>query len=149
MVLPTNFSIDAALKAELTEDEGLRRYPYTDSTKHISIGVGRNLTNTGLSLSEIDQLLTDDILTAAGLLDTNVPWWRDLSPGKQRVMINLCFNMGWVGLSGFVDFLAAMQAGDWFEAVVQLKCSRWWTQVGSRGPRMAARLLAPDPGGLS
>ena len=132
-----------ALKAELTEDEGSRQFPYVDSTGHASIGIGRNLSDVGLSPAEISKLWHDDVAAVLAALDTHIAWWRDLTPGRQRVMINLCFNMGWTTLAEFTVFLAAMQAGDGPAAVTALQDSLWWTQVGDRGPRIAARLLAP------
>ncbi len=38
-----------------------------------------------------------------------------------------------------------MQAGEWDAAVAQLKASRWWHEVGQRGPEIAGRILAAEP----
>jgi len=134
-----------ALRAELTEDEGVWRFPYLDSTGHVGIGIGRNLTGAGVSPAEISKLWHDDVAVAITALDANTPWWRNLAPGRQRVMINLCFNLGWTGLSEFVVFLVAMRAGAWADACAALKDSAWWGEVGDRGPRMTARILAQEP----
>lgn len=130
----------AALISELSEDEGRRSFPYTDTRGCLSIGVGRNLTGEGLSAAEIDMLLTNDIQTHIADLDANVPWWRQLDDPRQRVMVNLCFNMGWGTLSEFKNFLARMQGGDWSGAATQLQESLWWHQVGERGPRIVSLL---------
>jgi hypothetical protein len=60
-------------------------------------------------------------------------------------MINLCF-MGWGSFSQFVRFFAAMQSANWQAAANEIRTSRWYQQVGDRGPRVIARLLAPDGG---
>ena len=86
-------------------------------------------------------LLRNDIIECLAALDAHVSWWRALPAAKQRVMINLVFNMGWGGVSGFRKFLAAMQAHDWQSAANELMSSQWWRQVGLRGPRVVARLL--------
>jgi lysozyme len=133
----------AALMAELTTDEKRVPIPYFDTRHNLTGGVGRNL-GKGFSDDEIDLMLSNDINAACRDLDANAPWWRALSPGKQRVMANLAFNMGWPKLSEFVKFLAAMEAGNWPEAALELQDSLWWSQVGTRGPRVVDRLLAED-----
>jgi lysozyme len=75
-------------------------------------------------------------------LNAAIPWWGSLPDQAQRVMANLCFNMGWKTLATFRQFLAAMQAHDWQRAAQELKNSKWWGQVGERGPRIVQRLLA-------
>lgn len=129
------------LTDELTVDEGWKRFPYTDSRGCLSVGIGRNLTGNGLSAAEIGFLFGNDVASCCADLDAHAPWWRTLTAIRQRVMIGLCFNMGWPRLAGFQHFLAAMQARDWASAAYELKDSKWYDQVGSRGPRVIARLL--------
>jgi hypothetical protein len=57
-------------------------------------------------------------------------------PVRQRALINLVFNMGDHGLDEFVQFRAALQAQNYAEAGAQLEASRWWSEVGARGPRV-------------
>jgi lysozyme len=146
MTLPVNTDrFDyVALKAELTTDEGRRQFPYTDTRGCLSVGLGHNLTGKGLSDTEIDFVFSNDVDECCGDLDKAVPWWRALSPSKQRVMLGLVFNLGWQKFSEFHRFLAAMEAGNWPEAALELQDSLWWGQVGLRGPRVVARLLAAD-----
>lgn len=131
---------DEKLIAELRRDEGVRSKPYKDTVGKISIGAGRNLTDVGLSADEIDYLLANDIDRAVALLDQNAPWWRDLNPVRQRVMVNLCFNMGWgngkSGLSSFKNTLAAIQRSDFKAAAKGLRQSKWAGQVGDRATRL-------------
>lgn len=134
-----------ALRAELTLDEGRKYYPYTDSRGCLSIGIGRNLTGVGISAAEIDFLFANDTAESCAMLDQKVQWWRSLPPAQQRVMINLCFNLGWPKFAQFQKFLAAMQAGSWAGAASELADSLWYGQVGLRGPRMIARLTTIIP----
>lgn len=131
------------LTDEMTRDEGREPFPYTDTRGYLSIGIGRNLTGKGLSSVEIDFLFDNDVEQCCDTMDKEVPWWRQLPPGKQRVMINLCF-MGWEKLSTFHHFLAAMEANNWHVAADELRDSLWYKEVRERGPRVVARLLAPD-----
>ena len=135
---------DTALMAELTEDEGCSPRLYVDTRGNYSIGVGHNLEAAGLCQAAIDAQLVHDICIATNALNADAPWWRTLPDPQQRVMVNLCFNMGWATLSTFRNFLAAMQAGHWEAAAAELQNSRWWDQVGQRGPRMVRRLLGAD-----
>jgi lysozyme len=134
----------ARLTAELTQDEGRKRFPYTDTRGYLSVGVGRNLTGRGLSDDEIDLLFHNDVADCCAQMDTHIPWWRTLPPSKQRVMVNLCF-AGWGTMSKFVHFLAAMRAHDWLEAAAELRDSDWYVQVRDRGPRVVDRLLIDPP----
>ena len=52
----------------------------------------------------------------------------------QNVVVGLAFNLGQSRLSKFKKFRAALNAHDWDEAAAQLVDSRWYTQVGRRGP---------------
>lgn len=132
------------LRVELSQDEGVAEYPYVDSTGQTTLGIGHNISANGLSADVITLLYNDDVAIAVASLDAKLAWWRNLPPNQQRVMINLCFNMGWPVFSSFVRFIAAMQAGNIPTAVAELQNSAWYTQVGLRGPRMIARLTAPS-----
>jgi lysozyme len=133
----------AALMAELTQDEGRRQFAYSDSLGYLSIGIGRNISGKGLSPAEIDLLFNNDVDEFCAKMDAHISWWRKLSPAHQRCMIDMCF-MGWESFSQFVKFFAAIQAADWPTAVKEIENSKWYGQVGTRGPRVVARLLAPD-----
>ncbi len=129
------------LIVELTRDEGRPAGIYVDSTGNVSGGVGRNLTANGFHPNEIDLMLDNDINTAEFALDRIAPWWRHLDAVRARVLLNMCFNMGGNGLSGFIRFLAQVEASDWSGAVVQMQASRWATQVGARAKRLQAMML--------
>lgn len=137
-----------ALTAELTEDEGRRLQAYTDTVGLTTIGIGRELSRKGISDAECDLLFRNDVAACEKVLDFNLPWWRRLPQGAQRVMINLAF-MGIGSFLTFRHFLAHMQTlADGFSqteldgAIAELMNSRWWQQVGTRGPRVVARLRA-------
>lgn len=137
-----NFGMPA-LCEEITQDEGRTLYPYFDTAlpPRISIGVGRNLSDRGISADECTMLLRNDIALVIAQLDHSLTWWRDMPPRIQRVLINLGFNMGVPTLLHFPKMLAAMQRQDWPAACAELRDSRWWYEVGERGPRMVARIM--------
>lgn len=121
------------MKSELRRDEGVRLKPYRDTVGKMTIGVGRNLDDVGVTNEEVDYLLENDIGRAMADLDRNLPWWRGLSEARQRALVNMAFNMGVPRLLKFRDLLAALQAGDYERAASEAFDSRWARQVGD-GP---------------
>ena len=68
-------------------------------------------------------------------------WWKDLPEDLQRVMANMCFNLGITRLLKFKKFLAAMEENKWDKAAVEMLDSRWAIQVGPRAIRLKDRVL--------
>lgn len=122
---------------ELKRDEGVRLKPYTDTVGKLSIGVGRNLTDVGISDLECTTLLEGDIARTTAALDKNLTWWRNLDPIRQRVIVNMAFNMGVAGLMTFKNTLAAVQNGDYAAAATGMLQSKWAAQVGARAVRLS------------
>lgn len=124
------------LVAELSRDEGRKLKPYVDTVGKTTIGVGRNLSDVGISDAECDALLQNDIARTVAWLDRNIAWWRGLDPIRQRVVLNMAFNLGG-NLLTFVNTLAAMQRGDYGAAADGMLASKWATQVGARAQRLS------------
>ncbi|AFQ50459.1 glycoside hydrolase family protein [Burkholderia cepacia] len=127
------------LKAELTRDEDRRYRIYTDTVGKVSGGIGRNLTDKGFRDNEIELMYQNDIAEAEAWLDRNLPWWSSLDPVRQRVMMNMAFNMQG-RLLGFRNFLAAAQRGDWRKSADEMLDSLWARQVGDRAKRLASMM---------
>ena len=125
------------LLEDLMRDEGVVLKPYRDSVGKITIGVGRNLEDVGITQSEAIYLLTNDLAGVEKDLDRNAAWWRDMSVGRQRALANMCFNLGWPRLKEFRMMLAAMESEDWEAAATEALDSRWAKQVGERANRVA------------
>lgn len=131
---------DELLRAELVRDEGLRLKPYRCTAGKLSIGVGRNLDDVGISKDEALAMLDADIERTAGELDRRLPWWRHLDEVRQRVVLNMAFNIGVSGLLGFKRTLAAISAGKFEDAASEMLRSKWAEQVGERAQRLAAMM---------
>jgi len=125
------------LREQLIRHEGRRKKPYVDTVGKVSIGVGRNLTDRGLSPAEIDYLFENDIDSCIADLDNNLPWWRELSDARQHVLLDMCFNMGIKRLLKFVNTLADVQAGRYNDAADNMLKSKWAGQVGQRAKTLA------------
>jgi len=124
------------LKAELSLDEGRKNRIYVDTVGKVSGGIGRNLTDKGFRDTEIDLMYQNDIAETEAWLDRNLPWWRSLDPVRQRVMMNMAFNMQGKLLT-FVNTLTAIKRGDYAAAADGMLNSLWAKQVGARARRLA------------
>ncbi len=126
--------------AELRRDEGVMPSAYQDSLGWWTIGVGRLIDKRKggkLSDDEINYLLNNDIERFSKLLDINIPWWRTLDDVRQRVLLNMAFNLGINGLLGFKNTLAYVKSGDYTKAASNMLLSKWATQVKGRATRLS------------
>lgn len=132
----------AQLERELAIDEGKKAKPYKCTAGKLTIGVGRNLDDVGLSDDEIAYLLRNDINRVCADLDRELPWWRQMSDARQRCAANMVFNLGIGGLLKFKNTLAAMKSGDYKGAAAGMRNSLWAKQVGARAERLAKMMEA-------
>ncbi len=125
------------LMAQLVIDEGRRALSYVDTVGKITAGVGRNITDRPFSDDEIDLMLRNDVAGVERDLDKRLPWWRQMTPARQNVLANMCFNLGINRLLGFEQALTHMRAGQYNAAAREMLDSRWANQVGARAARLA------------
>lgn len=146
------------LLADLERDEAFDPEPYKDTLGIWSLGIGRNLEANPLTGTEWKQLLDagEILLTlnhqgARRLLKTGAQdtytqcavtfkWWGGLDEVRRDTIANLCFNIGLTRLVAFRKMLDAMNVRDYERAAAELQDSRWFTQVGKRGPRLVNQL---------
>lgn len=121
----------------IMQHEGLRLRPYRDTVGKLTIGVGRNLDDNGITEAEAALMLSHDLAWVEAALNKNVPWWCELSEVRQAVMISMCFNLGWPRFSGFRQMLFATQRGDYDTAADEMLDSRWASQVGIRAKELS------------
>lgn len=127
------------IRDQLILYEGLRLLPYRDTVGKLTIGVGRNLDDKGITRAEALMMLDTDIAECLVDLDT-FPWFRQLDHERQVVMVNMRFNLGPLGLREFKNTLAAIAAGDYATAAANMLQSKWAQQVGQRAVTLAATM---------
>ena len=135
------------LRGELIHDEGKVSHAYADSEGYLTIGVGHLIDKRkggGLSDAAIDFILDEDIDRFEAALDEKLPWWRQLDDVRQRVLLNMAFNLGINGLLTFRNTLAAVQRGDYALAAKGMLRSKWGSQVGIRANRLAAKMAGTE-----
>ncbi len=129
--------IDQALLLEqLIQHEGLRLLPYVDSVGKLTIGIGRNLTDKGISRVEAMVLCANDISECELDLQTFY-WFTVLSPVRQRALLDMRFNVGPGGFRGFHNMLAALARHDYPTAARELLNSKMAQQTGARAVHLA------------
>jgi lysozyme len=126
-----------ALVQDLKRDEGLRLKAYRCSAGKLTIGYGHNLDDVGISEEEAEILLRNDVAKVVAALDAKLPWWRNLTEVRQRVLANMVFNLGMTGLLGFRRTLKLIETGAYMEAAQAMLASKWAKQVGKRAERLA------------
>lgn len=121
----------------LIRHEGLRLLPYLDTVGKTTIGVGRNLSDNGITEAEALFMLQTDIDRAKAACAHAFPWADGMTGARQNVLHNMMFNLGPYRLLKFKRMLAALQCGRYEEAAREMLSSRWSTQVGARARELA------------
>lgn len=130
-------------------EEAVRPFPYDDKTGHapaasgkITIGIGRNLTDVGLSIDEINYLFTNDLKRAEvavrQLLTDRI--FDALSVNRQAVVLDMAFNLGLFRFSQFHDTICSIKQGLFEEAALHMRNSVWFKQVGPRAEHLATQM---------
>lgn len=122
---------------QLRLHEGERLKPYRCTAGKLTIGVGRNLEDRGITAEESAYLLNNDIDREWKALTQNLPWVAGLNEVRQRVLLDMSFNLGIAGLLKFKNTLATIQRGEYVKASEMMLDSLWARQVGQRAQRLS------------
>jgi len=138
------------LREELKVDEGVKYEIYLDHLGLPTCGIGHLIQSTdpehglevGTKVDEerVNELFDQDVEVTTNecrLLYNN---FDELPEEVQRIIANMMFNMGRPRLSRFHKMKQAVDSGDWSEAAVQMKDSRWYNQVTNRAQRLVDRM---------
>lgn len=125
-----------ALRDWIKLHEGVRLKPYLDTVGKLTIGVGRNLDDLGITLSEAELMLDNDILRCITQLSP-FPWYANQPQSIKDALVNMCFNMGITRLLGFRKMIAALTVKDYQKAANEALDSKWAAQVHGRAKDIA------------
>lgn len=112
------------IRNQLIRHEGLELKPYADTKGKLTIAVGRNLTDKGLSNAEALYLLDNDIDEAITGLQKE-PYWDQLNDLRQRILIDMVHNMGLGGFYKFRRMRGALMRMDYEGAAHEMRDSLW------------------------
>ena len=118
----------------LKRHEGVRSKVYMCSANYETIAVGRNISESGLGLSEdeINYLLNNDIKRVREELTDSYFWFPAMNEARQDALVDISFNLGQTRLRGFVKALEAMSREQFDVAADEFMDSKWSQQVGNR-----------------
>lgn len=128
------------IERQLIRDEGLRLKPYYDTVGKLTIGVGRNIADNGITEEEARHLLRNDVNQSIRECQT-IPCFNKLSEPRQAVLVNMAYNLGISGLKRFEKMLGALESNDYQKAGVEMMDSKWARQVGVRAVRLYEQML--------
>jgi lysozyme len=127
------------LRQMLLRDEKYSQYPYVDTTGHLTIAIGQNISPTGdgISLSSALFILDEQISSLYDKMCHFFPWFMALNDARQSVLVAMTFNLGFPGFLKFHDMIRALENGDIDEVVKEMINSKWDTQLPERVTRYA------------
>ena len=123
------------LRKDLKRHEGLFLKPYVDSTGHLTIGYGTNITR-GITQEEAEMLL-DMRLNAAIQAAKQFSWWTEINSVRKDVVANMIYSLGIDGFKTFRKMITALEKKDYELASGEMLDSLWKQQVGYRALELA------------
>jgi len=136
------------LKNNLIREEGLRLKPYKCTAGKLTIGVGRNIEDRGISEATANQMLDEDIAICIAELELHIPHFNDHPSAVQETLVDLCFNLGISRLKKFKKTLGYIEEGlqtrNYTKAAVELMDSEYARQLPARAKRNHDRLFHAD-----
>jgi lysozyme len=133
-----------ALEDQLIDHEGLELKPYQCTADKLTIGVGRNIEDRGITEDEARYLLKNDIKIVEDELLEKKPVVAGLDAVRQRVLVDMGFNLGIPTLLKFQNMWAAIEEEDFERAAEEAMDSRWAKQVGRRAERLCQAMATGE-----
>ncbi|PZT48182.1 hypothetical protein B6S12_05015 [Helicobacter valdiviensis] len=133
----------APLSAEF---EGFSSKVYICPAGYKTIGYGRNIEANPLTKEEEALLINGEVSEALALswlekelskdydlLESNFPFFIELSTKRAGALVDLVYNLGFTGFKGFKKTISALEQKDFNKAACELEDSKWFRQVKRRG----------------
>ena len=127
-------------------NEGTRYEPYKDTLGNWTVGVGHLIgndlppeMNRRFSNQEVMDLFDSDYRHHRNAAQ-GIPGFNKMDGLGQTALTDLTFNMGPSWINGWPNLANQLGEGDIPSAAENLRNSRWYDQVGNRGPRVANML---------
>jgi len=138
------------LKETLKVDEGVVYEIYNDHLGYATFGIGHLVlegepehglsVGTPVSEDRVNECFVKDLQSVVEDCKKLHDAWDGYPEEAKQIIANMMFNMGLTRLSKFNKHNAALQSGDWKEAAVEGRDSRWYKQVTNRAERLMERL---------
>jgi len=138
------------LREEIEYDEGNVKSIYLDHLHLPTFGIGHLVrqsdpeygweVGTPVSDDRCAEAFNEDIKTVVSDCYKLYPDFDDLPEEAQRIIANMCFNLGYPRLSKFKGMKRGVDARDWQSAADEMVDSRWYRQVTKRADRLVERM---------
>ncbi len=122
---------------QLKRHEGHNGKPYKCTSGKTTIGYGHNLDALPLTEEQSERILYDDVARCTYECSVNVQNWNELEYEVQCILINMCHNLGIVGLMRFKKMFKALKGHDRKEASKEIRDSLYYEQVTNRAEELA------------
>lgn len=129
--------------AHLVWAEGEKLELYKDSVGILTIGVGHNIEEKGISQAVSRMMLREDINEVLADVRT-LSYFNDLDSVRQLVVSDMVFNLGLSRFLGFKNLQSSLAAGDWQLSAFNMKDSKWYKQVGRRAEKLEAAMITGE-----
>lgn len=123
--------------------EGERLDLYKDSVGILTIGVGHNIEEKGISQAVSRMMLREDINEVLEDVRT-LSYFNDLDEVRQLVVSDMVFNLGLSRFLRFKNLQSSLAAGDWQLSAFNMKDSKWYVQVGRRAEKLEAAMISGE-----
>lgn len=127
-------------REHLKLEEGLRLKPYKCTSGKLTIGIGRNLDDKGISEKEAEMLLDNDITECIEALVKIFPNFYLFSKARKVALISMIFQLGEGGFKKFKATIEAINNGDFKLAAAHARNSLWAKQTPNRAKRVTEML---------
>ena len=138
------------LREEIEYDEGNVKSIYLDHLHLPTFVIGHLVresdpehgweVGTPVSDDRCAEAFNEDIKTVVSDCYKLYPDFDDLPEEAQRIIANMCFNLGYPRLSKFKGMKRGVDARDWQSAADEMVDSRWYRQVTNRADRLVERM---------
>ena len=133
-------AMKAKLKHLVVEHEGYSKVLYSDSVGKMSIGIGYNISDRGMTDKWINDQYAADVDYFYTCICHDYPWFKSLDEARQIALLDMCF-MGFKKFCGFKLMLDALEREDYKTAAFELLHSNWAIQVKNRATQLADIIL--------
>ena len=138
------------LYEEIKSDEGEVLEVYLDHLGYPTIGIGHLVTakdeefgkppGTAITAERSRELFARDIQSAIEDCERLYGQWHNWPEEVQRIMVNMCFNLGATRLEKFRQMRFHLSQHNWKQAAEEGRDSKWYRQVTNRAERLMTRL---------
>ncbi len=125
------------LCSRLMQEEGFSPTVYTDTRGKLTLGYGRCLATTHLTVDEGLYLLKNDMARAEHDLWHYAPWYAALDEVRKTVLIDMTFQMGIQNVLNFKKMIACLEVKDYEQAAKEMINSAWNDETPQRCHRLA------------